>query len=738
MPGARHRAASLVATLLGIVLSLQGMSLPGPAAAQVTAGTATVGPFTFRTGPYDIVHLTDDLLPYNATTIVTSCGYTDPVGVAMYRHSDGAVYNHPVAQARCALNMLRNYRLEPNPDYLGTAISNAERLLAEADLHRGALFFPYHFTWANPFRSVMRPPWYSAMAQGQALSVFTRLGEVTGESRWMQAAQQTFASYKVSRAMGGPWHVNVENGQLWLDEYPTVPADKVFNGHNFSLFGLYDYWRTTGSAEARSLLRGALHATYVGGSTRVRVPGGISQYCSSDACLANKIRNPAYHPTHIGQLTQLFQLTGHWHFASLAEAFMADSPRRSSGRAQLSAGTHDAYRFDENGTGSRALSLRLDTASTFQYSRREVPGARCCPGNGVWLRIADGPLNGLWVRESARVAPLGYTDSLSFHWGRPVHVAAGTYSGHSYDAAALVTGTASASTSGGTWTYTQYARVNGRPSVLLATGPLAGHWLTLDQRTTRDSTLFTDIDASLFRGDIIWLTDQGITKGCAAYRYCPTTGVSRQQMASFLARALALPSTTRDFFADDEGSPHESDINRLAEAGITGGCADGRFCPTAGVTRAEMASFLVRALHLPSTSQDAFRDDERSMHEGAINALAAAGITGGCADGNFCPTAGVTRGQMAAFLHRALARPDGSTSTSEERSADPAAEPSPSPSPSPSPAPTPTRSPDASASAPPSPEQTVTPSPTPVDSEPPPSLGASPTPSPAPSATDGS
>ena len=67
-----------------------------------------------------------------------------------------------------------------------------------------------------------------------------------------------------------------------------------------------------------------------------------------------------------------------------------------------------------------------------------------------------------------------------------------------------------------------------------------------------------------------------------------------------------------------------------------------------------MASFLTRALDLPA-GPDVFGDDEGSTHEDAINALAATGITQGCTTTSFCPAEKVTRGQMAAFLYRALA-----------------------------------------------------------------------------------
>ncbi len=163
---------------------------------------------------------------------------------------------------------------------------------------------------------------------------------------------------------------------------------------------------------------------------------------------------------------------------------------------------------------------------------------------------------------------------------------------------------------------------------------------------------FTDIEDSQFRGDILWAAAEGITAGCSTDRFCPGASVTREQMASFLRRAGSLPYTTADYFTDDASSQHEADINAIAAAAVTGGCATNRFCPGSMVTRAQMASFLVRALDLPPSNVDAFDDDEGSIHEGAINALAAAGITGGCDASSYCPNATVTRGQMAAFLHR--------------------------------------------------------------------------------------
>ena len=54
---------------------------------------------------------------------------------------------------------------------------------------------------------------------------------------------------------------------------------------------------------------------------------------------------------------------------------------------------------------------------------------------------------------------------------------------------------------------------------------------------------------------------------------------------------------------------------------------------------------------------DLFDDDNGNVFEGDIDRLATAGVTRGCnppTNNNFCPDDNVTRGQMAAFLHRAI------------------------------------------------------------------------------------
>ena len=109
-----------------------------------------------------------------------------------------------------------------------------------------------------------------------------------------------------------------------------------------------------------------------------------------------------------------------------------------------------------------------------------------------------------------------------------------------------------------------------------------------------------------------------------------------------------------DGFIDIATSIFKGDIVWLAASGITSGCGGDYFCPKTNVTRGQMAAFLDRAMALPATSKDYFTDDNASIFEASINRLAASGITSGCSATTFCADATVTREQMAAFLDRAL------------------------------------------------------------------------------------
>ena len=176
---------------------------------------------------------------------------------------------------------------------------------------------------------------------------------------------------------------------------------------------------------------------------------------------------------------------------------------------------------------------------------------------------------------------------------------------------------------------------------------------------------FTDVNDDDAHGDSIdVLAAGGTVQGCSSDppMFCPDVPVTRAQIASLLVRALKLPEAPPQGF-NDVGStgPHSTNIDSLSQAGIAVGCSSDppSFCPNQPVTRAQMASLLVRALDLPEAPAAGFADvDSDGVHAPAIDALYAAGIALGCSTEplSFCPDEPVTRAQMASFLVRALNR----------------------------------------------------------------------------------
>jgi hypothetical protein len=173
---------------------------------------------------------------------------------------------------------------------------------------------------------------------------------------------------------------------------------------------------------------------------------------------------------------------------------------------------------------------------------------------------------------------------------------------------------------------------------------------------------FVDDDDLMQEGFIEAIAAVGVTRGCnppVNDEFCPGDPVSRAQVASFLVRALDLPPASGvDRFTDDDGSVHEADINALVTAGITRGCNppdNDEFCPDRSVTRGEMAAFLVRGFGYQDRGDtDRFTDDDGSVFEADIERLATAGITSGCGPDVFCVERPIRRSNLAVFLARAL------------------------------------------------------------------------------------
>jgi hypothetical protein len=141
-------------------------------------------------------------------------------------------------------------------------------------------------------------------------------------------------------------------------------------------------------------------------------------------------------------------------------------------------------------------------------------------------------------------------------------------------------------------------------------------------------------------------------------QYCPEREITRGEMAAFLRRNLELPDAEIDYFIDDDESIFGPDINALTAAGIAFGCTKETYCPDDPLLRDELAELFVRAYGYDNPEDvDFFTDDDGNRFEASINKLANHGITKGCNppdNDNFCPVRSLTRAEMASFFVRAL------------------------------------------------------------------------------------
>lgn len=430
-------------------------------------------PYRFRYDDFEIRRLPAGSRPndLDAPVSLVDDRPHDSHGVRMYP-VHGELHDHPVAQAQYGLLLVDSYRLTGRVEYLSRARRQAQRLVDRRVAHRGGWFYPYDYEHRMHLRyETLAAGWFSMMAQGQALSLFSRLAQVTGDAEWHAAAKATFASFLVPPVGGRPWGVYVVDGLLWLEEYANprrVTGDRTYNGHNFSAYGLWDYWMLTRDEKAKLLLLGAL-TTSRDVYAQVRDPGWRSRYCLSHGTDA-----VFYHNVHVGQFIQLHALTADPFFARLADLYYADfPPYEGHGTVLLAKGSHTGHRFDENGrvTASRTISLPRP-GSAPAVGRVKIAGS-----TGMWYELGAGKLAGYHVRESGRAFQTGRYANIDYRLPQAGVVARTPVKAYTVDSAGRMTAVPTDYQVGDLTAIGARAMLNGAEHLRLASGEHAGEWV---------------------------------------------------------------------------------------------------------------------------------------------------------------------------------------------------------------------------------------------------------------------
>ena len=206
---------------------------PPPAPFRVTKFTIAVLPVGAR--PYDA----------DATPPLTyHPEYHDAAGVPM-RMVDGRLVYKPAGLAQLAISYANGYRRTHDPAYLARADAIGRVFVRIGRSYAGGLYIPYRFNFAmhSNRADIIRNPWYSAMAQGLALSLFARLYQETADPSYLATADSLYRSLRHIGRGTNPWVSYIDASRyLWLEEYAQPYPEHTLNGFMFALFGLYDWY----------------------------------------------------------------------------------------------------------------------------------------------------------------------------------------------------------------------------------------------------------------------------------------------------------------------------------------------------------------------------------------------------------------------------------------------------------------------------------------------------------------
>jgi len=253
-------------------------------------------------------------------------GAYDASGIPLldYRGQLGPQYN-PIAIAQYGLGNYNLWRRTNDSARRKKFFLVADWLCThlEPNAH-GLQVWQHHFDWE--YRDTLKAPWYSALAQGQGISVLVRAYKETQESRYLDAAKRALASFYTPMAEGGVAFTD-ERGDLWFEEYIVSPPTHILNGFIWAAWGVHDYFLATRDSSAQALFSRAVQ-TLLHNLDRYDL-GFWSLYEQSGTRLP-MVASPFYHQLHIVQLRILDRLTGEDAFAQFANRWEGYSRSRGN------------------------------------------------------------------------------------------------------------------------------------------------------------------------------------------------------------------------------------------------------------------------------------------------------------------------------------------------------------------------------------------------------------------------
>jgi hypothetical protein len=246
-------------------------------------------------------------------------GHYDENGIPMldYHGSVGLQHN-PIAIAQYGLGNYNLYCRTKEEERKSKFLNSANWLVKNLEeTAQGTKVWNHHFDWE--YRDKLRAPWYSALAQGQGMSLLVRAHQETEKDAYLSVARDAYRTLKRDIKEGGVTYTD-PNGFLWFEEAIVDPPTHILNGFIWAAWGVYDYFLYTGDLEAKGLFDQAAKTLQ---NNLHRFDARFWSLYELSGTRMKMLASPFYHNLHIVQLQVMEKLTKKAVFGDFADRWEA-------------------------------------------------------------------------------------------------------------------------------------------------------------------------------------------------------------------------------------------------------------------------------------------------------------------------------------------------------------------------------------------------------------------------------
>ncbi|HEX5316916.1 MAG TPA: D-glucuronyl C5-epimerase family protein, partial [Candidatus Kapabacteria bacterium] len=222
----------------------------------------------------------------------------DAHGIPMlnYHGEIGPQYN-PISIAQGGLGHFNLFLQTQSVERRNKFILAADWLCARLEQNaHGVWVWNHEFDWE--YRTPLKAPWYSGLAQGQGISLLVRAFQQTCEKKYLDCANRAFESFLKPMSEGGVTFFDTR-GDIWFEEYIVSPPTHILNGFIWAAWGIYDYFLATQNHDALSLFQSAVNTLR---NNLNRYDLGFWSLYEQSGTLLPMVASPFYHRLHIVQL----------------------------------------------------------------------------------------------------------------------------------------------------------------------------------------------------------------------------------------------------------------------------------------------------------------------------------------------------------------------------------------------------------------------------------------------------